>query len=358
MTQAIELGHQSRLISPPNPWVGCVIVKNGSVIGQGRTQHFGSDHAEVQAIKSATESLEGSTVYVTLEPCPHRGKTPPCTDALIEAKVKKVVIALLDPDHNVNGRGIETLKKAGIEVEVGLLKEEAKASLLPYLHHRKTGLPYCILKAAISMDGKIAAKNGSSIWITGPEAREDVHLMRAESQAILVGTNTALEDDPSLNVRDVPFKEFKQPLRVLVDASGKVSCRANLCDQSLAPTLIFTSLETDPSLIDAWKCKGCTVEAVPYDREGRGLDMNAILTSLGKRGVLQLLVEGGSKIFSTLIQEKLANKIILYMGSCLLGAEGISLFSQLNLDSMDEAIRMKLISMSRFGKDVRLDYIF
>lgn len=356
MNRALELGEESRIIAPPNPWVGCAIVKHGEIIAEGSTEAFGGSHAEVQALKQAGEEANGATVYVTLEPCPVHGKTPPCTDALIQAGVTRVVIGILDPDPSVQGKGVEKLQEAGIEVELGVLKQEVEASLKSYLHHRRTGLPFCILKAAISMDGKIAAKNGTSIWITGKQARVDVHQIRAESQAILIGTNTVLEDNPSLTVRHVEPKGLRPPLRVLLDTSGKIKPKGPLFDIDLAPTLIITSEKCHSSRIEDWKNAGCDVEVLPLDLKGNGVDLSAVLSMLGKRGIVQLLVEGGSRVFSSLLQDKLANRLTLYMGACLLGAEGVSLFSRLNLESIEDAIRMQLQQMVRLGKDVRLDY--
>lgn len=357
MNEAFEEGLKGRLLAPPNPWVGCVIIKHGEIIARGHHLGPGSDHAEVMALKSAKEESWEATVYVTLEPCPTFGQTPPCCDALIKAGVKKVVIGMLDPDPNVRGRGVANLQQAGIEVEVGVLDTKIKASLAAYCHHRETGLPFCILKAAISMDGKIAAKDGSSIWITGSLARKDVHLMRAQSQAILVGTTTVLEDGPKLTVRDIE-QSFKAPLRVLLDAKGKIKPLGSLFDTSIAPTLIATSEAVDPIRKQEWLDHGCEVIVIPLNETKTRLDLRKLLEELGKRGVVQLLVEGGGKVFSSLIGEKLVDRLVLYMGSCLLGAEGVSLFSQPKLENMDDAIRMHLKDFTQFGKDVRLDYTF
>ncbi|MCH9634202.1 MAG: Riboflavin biosynthesis protein RibD [Chlamydiae bacterium] len=358
MSKALEASSKARMIAPPNPWVGCVIVKYGEIIAEGHTQAYGGDHAEIQALKIAKEKAIDSTVYVTLEPCPMHGRTPPCTEALIQAGVQKVVIGILDPDPNVCGKGVAKLQEAGIEVEIGILKEEVTAVLKPYLHHRETRLPYCVLKAAISMDGKIAAKNGTSIWITGKEARADVHKMRARSQAILVGTNTVLEDHPRLTVRLEDFTSFQPPLRVIVDTTGKVEPKGDLFDTSLAPTLVLTTKAALPDRVKAWRDHGCEVEFLELASDGQGINLKQALVVLGQKGVLQLMVEGGSQLFSSLIKENLVNKLVLYMGACLLGAEGVSLFSKLKLESIDDAIRMHLNQMLRLGKDIRLDYTF
>lgn len=358
MSQAYEESLKGRFIAPPNPWVGCVIVKHGEIIGRGYHKGPGTDHAEVMALKEAKTDAIGSTVYVTLEPCAHAENTSRCTDVLIQAGVKKVVIGVLDPDSRVRGRGIAKLEQAGIEVEVGTLDEKIKLSLRPYLHQRETGLPYCILKAAISMDGKIAARNGSSIWITGQEARRDVHLMRAHSQAILIGTTTALEDQPKLTVRHVRIEGLKPPLRILLDSKGKVEPKGPLFDLSLAPTMVVTSEFASSERINQWMNVGCEVLKVPLNEQKDGLDFKYLLQVLGKRGILQLLVEGGSKVFSSLIKDHCVNRLVLYMGGCLLGAEGVSLFSKLKLESIDDAIRMHLKDITRLGQDVRLDYVF
>lgn len=357
MSEAFEESLKGRLLAPPNPWVGCVIVKHGEIIARGH--HLGpkTDHAEIMALKQVGIEAWGAAMYVTLEPCPTFGHTPPCTDAIIAAGIKRVVVGILDPDPSVRGKGIERLQKAGIEVEVGVLDEKIKTSLASYCHHRETGLPFCILKAAISMDGKIAAKDGSSIWITGEQAREDVHLLRASSQAILVGTNTALEDHPRLTVRGLK-EVFNPPLRVVLDAKGKTKPEGDLFNTSLATTMVVTSDKVDTKKKQEWIESGCEVLTVPFNDKKTGLDLRYLLTALGKRGVLQLLVEGGSKMFSSLISEKLTDRLVLYMGSCLLGAEGVSLFSKPKLENIDDAIRMHLKDFSRFGKDVRLDYTF
>lgn len=358
MSQAIKLGEKSRIISPPNPWVGCVIVKEGKIIARGSTEAFGGCHAEVQALKEAGENAKGSTVYVTLEPCPNYGKTPPCTEALIRARVKKVVIAVIDPDPKVRGQGIQKLREADIEVEVGLLKEKAKKSLLPYLYHRETGMSFCILKAAISIDGKIAAKDGTSLWITDEKARRDVHQIRAESQAVLVGTNTVLEDSPSLTVRYVQPPGLRPPLRVILDISGKIKAEGPLFNIHLAPTLIVTSEKCSQSKIEEWKNFGCEVKSLPLNESRDGIDLRALLFYLGERGILQLLIEGGSRLFSSVLKENLAQRFLVYVGGCLLGGEGLSLFSQLNVETIEDALRMDLIQMKRLGKDVRLDYSY
>ncbi len=357
MSRALQESIKGRMTSFPDPWVGCVIVKHGEVIATGHHQGGDRPHAEKQALAEAGEEAKGSTVYVTVEPCVREGDGS-CAEALIASGVRKVVIGIPDPDPKVRGTGIARLRQAGIEVETGLSEQEIKTSLTPYLHHRETGLPFCVLKAAISMDGKIAAKNGSSLWITGEQARRDIHKIRARSQAILIGTRTAAEDKPALTVRHVSYEGMIPPLRVVLDAVGKIPPEGPLFDVSLAPTLVVTTDLADPEAIRKWEDKGCETVFMPYDPESKNIDLKALLKYLGERGVFQVLVEGGATLFTNLINKRLVNRLILYMGGCLLGAEGVSLFSDLKLERIDDAIRMHLVDLTRFGKDVRLDYVF
>lgn len=339
MRWAIRLGEKGRLSAPPNPWVGCVIVKEGEILGEGYHALPGNPHAEIMALEKAGNLARGATAYVSLEPCAHYGRTGPCTDALIAAGIKQVVIPFLDPDPNVSGKGVAALKEAGIDVVIGVAKEDAYSSLEPYLYHRKTKKPFCILKSAMSIDGKIAAQDGSSKWITGEEARHNVHLLRAESQAILIGATTALIDHPHLTVRGV---EAKQPLRVLLDPNGKVPPEGPLFDPTHAPTLVFTKHVLE------WKKQG--IEVAEY------ISLRNVLFELGKRDILQLLVEGGAHTHSAFIKEGLAQKFVVYIGACVLGVGGKAFLSEVFIPSISEAPRWNLENMSRFGNDVRLDY--
>lgn len=335
MHKALQLGEKGRFTAPPNPWVGCVIVQQGTIVGQGYTQPFGYAHAERVALEEAGEKAKGATVYVTLEPCPHVGKTGACTEALIRSGVRSVVIAILDPDRHVSGKGVQRLREAGIIVQVGVLEKEVRESLISYLHHRRTGMPFCLLKAAISIDGKIAAKDGSSRWISGPEARKDSHLLRAQSQAILVGSGTILADSPQLTVRNLEGN-YPQPLRVILDRRGRTH------NQIVGPALLFTS--------NAQKCEG--IEVIVKEK----FTLHEVMTELGRRGILQLLVEGGTGIYSSFIKEGFCHRLVLYMGNIILGKEGIDLFSNLSIPSINNAQHMTLISTLRFGDTLRVDY--
>ena len=253
MRRAVSLAQEARLDAPPNPWVGCVIVKEGKIVGEGFTQPPGKAHAEIMALQQAGTQAIDSEVYVTLEPCAHYGRTPPCTKALIAAGVSRVIVGIEDPDSNVKGKGIAQLKEAGIVVELGIQEDSIQTLLTPYLHHRKTGLPYCIAKAGMSLDGRIAAADGSSKWISSPEARAHAHQLRAESQAIMVGAGTALADQPQLTVRDVVKRPLRPPLRVVWDPNGKTTQASPLFDTSIAPTLMLTTSSCSPEAMQIWK---------------------------------------------------------------------------------------------------------
>lgn len=356
MERAIDLSMQARLLSPPNPWVGCVIVNQGTIVGEGYTQPPGSAHAEVVALKQAGANARGATVYTTLEPCSHFGRTPPCVGALINAGVSRVVVGIQDPDVQVQGKGIEQLRQAGIDVIQGVHEEAISSLLVPYLHHRRTGLPYCVLKAAISVDGRVAAYDGTSKWITSTEARLDSYQIRAESQAILIGAGTACIDQPSLTVRDLPQLPLRPPLRVVVDGEGRVPVEGPLFDTSLASTLIITTSRCPVSVKDSWKKFGVEVETVGDDKNGRGVDLRRVLSLLGQRGVLQLMVEGGGKLLGAFLDSRLAQHLSLYVGGCALGSLGHPLFSTDSIANIKEAPRFTLTGVKKLGNNARLDY--
>jgi len=350
MQRAITLGERGRITAPPNPWVGCVIVKDNKIIGEGFHHAAGTPHAEVHALDQAGALAAGATAYVTLEPCSHHGRTPPCAEALIQAKIAHVVVAVEDPDQKVRGKGIEMLRAAGIEVSIGVAAEEATASLLPYLHHRRTGRPYCWVKSAISLDGRIAADDRSSQWITGPEARADVHRLRAESQAILIGVGTAIHDSPTLTVRDCETRPPNPPLRVVLDARGTLPATGPLFESTLAPTLLFTATDPHP-----WTDTGVMVKQVACDDKGH-LDVMSILEQLGSMDILQVLVEGGSKLYTSFLKQNLVDHITLYMGPRILGSQGLPLFSDYPIATIDDAPVLHLERVQRFGQTVRMDY--
>ncbi|MGD0873992.1 MAG: bifunctional diaminohydroxyphosphoribosylaminopyrimidine deaminase/5-amino-6-(5-phosphoribosylamino)uracil reductase RibD [Acidimicrobiales bacterium] len=320
MARAIEIAQSVRTRTSPNPWVGCVVVDSaGAVVGEGATAPPGGPHAEIGALGLAGDAARGATVYVTLEPCSHQGRTPPCTEALIRAGVTRVVAAVGDPDERVTGAGFVALEAAGVTVSRGLLAAAVSDQLRPYLVHRSTGRPYVVLKLATTLDGRTAAADGSSRWITGPEARRDVHRLRAESDAVLVGAGTVRHDDPELTVRDDGGSEpSRQPLRVVLGHAPK-------------------SARVQPAL-------------------ELGGDLGAVLDELGRRDVLQLLVEGGAHVAHGFHAQGLVDRYVWYLAPAFLGGDdGQPVFAGPGAATMADAWRGRLVSVCRLGGDLRID---
>lgn len=354
MARALELADAVRRRTPPNPWVGSVVTRDGEIVGEGATEPPGGPHAEVLALRAARDRAAGATVYTTLEPCSHHGRTGPCVDALIAARVERVVVAVEDPDPAVRGTGITRLRAAGIHVDVGESEAAATRQLAPYLHHRRTGRAFCVVKSAVSLDGRTAARDGSSQWITGEQARADAHVLRAESQAIVIGAGTALADRPTLTARAVDPPVERQPLRVLLDARGRVPADGPLFDTTVAPTLVITTDAAAPSAVDAWRAAGAKVETVPG--APGGVDLTAVLALLGRDGVLQALVEGGASVHGSLLAEDLVDRLVTYVAGMSLGSAGRPAFDWTGPPTLDAAPRFELVRAEVLGTDVRLEH--
>jgi len=325
MALAVQLAQTVRTKTSPNPWVGCVIVDgSGEIVGEGATSAYGGPHAETAALAAAGDRARGATAYVTLEPCAHHGKTPPCTDALIAAGVSKVVVGIRDPDPKVAGAGLKALKAAGVAVSTGTLAGVVSDQLRPYLVQRSTGRPYVVLKLAMTLDGRTAAPDGSSRWITGAEARWDVHRLRAESDAVLVGAGTVRHDDPELTVRDDdpgdggPEGERRQPLRVVLGHAPEGA-----------------------RVLPALELQG---------------ELGAVLDELGRRRVLQVLVEGGAHVAAQFHREGLVDRYVWYLAPAFLGGDdGRPVFAGPGVATMAEAWRGRIILVRRLGVDLRVD---
>ena len=372
MGQALALAGRARLRTPPNPWVGCVIVRDGEIVGEGSTQAPGGAHAEIEALRAAGDRARGATAYVTLEPCAHHGRTPPCTDALIAAGVTRVAVALEDPDANVGGRGVAQLREHGITVDVGIAADLARLLLAPYLLHRRLGRSFCLLKTAMSVDARIAAADGTSQWITGPEARADAHVVRSKSQAVVIGAGTALADRPTLTARGIDPPVERQPLRVLLDARGRVPAVGPLFDTDLAPTLVLTTAAAPDDAANAWLAAGAKVLSLPAAASGHGVDLAATLETLGGLGVLQAMFEGGAQVAGALVESGLVDRLLLYVAPMLLGTGALAAFATDGPPTMPDAQlpfghgagspfghgagRWQLIDVARLGADVRLTY--
>jgi diaminohydroxyphosphoribosylaminopyrimidine deaminase/5-amino-6-(5-phosphoribosylamino)uracil reductase len=294
---------------------------------------------------------------VTLEPCSHHGRTGPCADALLAADIGRVVVAIEDPDPQVHGRGVDRLRDAGVDVQLGLGAGDATRSLAAYLHHRATGRARCLVKTATSLDGRVAAADGTSQWITGDDARADAHELRADSQAVVIGSGTALADRPALTARLASGPVERPPLRVLLDARGSVPADGPLFDPELAPTLVLTTASAPGSALDAWRAAGAKVEIIEAASDGTGVDLAAALALLGRDGVLQAMVEGGPTLHGALIAADLVDHLVAYVSGAVLGAEGRAAFEGPGPRTLDEATRLELLDARRVGVDVRLDYV-
>ena len=359
MARAMHQARKGLYTTDPNPRVGCVLVKNGGVIGEGWHQRAGQPHAEIEALQNATEDTSGATAYVTLEPCSHHGRTPPCCEALVKAGIKRVVAAMQDPNPKVAGQGLAYLKAAGIEVNSGLLEEDAKALNRGFIKRMTENSPFVRSKLAMSLDGRTAMASGESKWITSPEARADVHRLRAESSAILTGINTVLADDPSLTARI--DKEVVQPIRVVLDSTLRMPLTAQMLTLP-GRTLILTCNQTtaaSPEFVEGHKDKlqklqnvGAEVYSLT-ENEDR-LDLAEVLTFLAGQNINEVLVEAGSVLNGALLAENLVDEWVAYMAPKILGDKGRGLF---HLPSLDELADIKLIKFKdirQVGVDLRL----
>jgi diaminohydroxyphosphoribosylaminopyrimidine deaminase/5-amino-6-(5-phosphoribosylamino)uracil reductase len=315
----VALTHAKNGRPSPNPHVGAIVVKDGEVIAAAHHERAGTDHAEVAALRAAGAKAAGASLYVTLEPCNHHGRTPPCTDAIIAAKVARVVIGCLDPNPHVEGGGAERLRAAGIEVVVGVREEKAQAWIAPWAKHITVGLPYVSLKLALSLDGRIATRTGESKWVTGPDARAKVHLLRAKSDGIAVGIGTALADDPRLTVRDAPGDS---PLRIVFDTKLRLPTGSRLVQTAREiPTLVLCGIDAPADAEETLASFGVECLRSPLSAEGR-LDVLSALRSLAQRGIVSLMVEGGAELAGSFLAGRFADELHVFVAPILLGPRG------------------------------------
>ena len=360
MQLALDLAKQGEFTTTPNPSVGCVLVKDGKVVGKGFHAKAGESHAEVMALREAGENARGATAYVTLEPCSHFGRTPPCAKGLVEAGVSKVIAAMCDPNPQVAGKGLQILSDAGIESAVGLLEENAEQLNKGFLKRMRTGKPFVQLKLAMSIDGKTAMASGESKWITGAQARADVQQYRAKASAILSTSQTMLADDPSLNVRweelpsnvkaDYPQEKLRQPVRVILDSTHKVRSDFKVF---LTESPVWLVGEDDYPLT------GFPVftEYLQLDRNQGETRLQALMAELGKRQINTLWVEAGATLAGALIAENLVDELIIYMAPKLLGDQARDLCHLPNLTQLADAPLWQLQSCEPVGDDLKLIYI-
>ncbi len=346
MARALQLARKGLFTTTPNPRVGCVIVSDGRIVGEGWHERAGEAHAEIHALNAAGKAARGATAYVTLEPCSHHGRTPPCADALIEAGVARVVAAMRDPDPRVGGNGLEMLRAAGIACEDGLMEAEARELNIGFVSRMTRGRPWVRLKVAASLDGKTALNNGRSQWITGPEARRDGHAWRARACAILTGAGTVRDDDPRLTVRDV--ETTRQPLRVVVDSHLETPPAARILEGGHA--LVATASE-DAAKTAALCAAGAEVVVLP-NPQGK-VDLPGLLQALAERGVNELHVEAGHKLNGSLLREGWVDELLIYFAPTLLGS-GREMFPLPELTDLAGRRDLKIVDLRRVGSDIRI----
>lgn len=347
MAEALRLAEQGLYSTSPNPRVGCVIARGGQIVGRGWHERAGEPHAEVHALREAGEQARGATAYVTLEPCSHFGRTPPCADGLIAAGVGRVVAAMADPNPLVAGQGLEKLRQAGIQAEVGLMGAEAEALNIGFVSRMTRGRPWVRLKAAASLDGKTALNNGASQWITGPEARQDGHRWRARACAILTGIGTVLEDDPLMNVRQVETP--RQPQRIIVDSRLEIPLTARIL---AGGKVLIACAQENPNKQAALAALGVELLLLP-NPQGK-VDLLALMRHLGQRGINELHVEAGYKLNGSLLAAGLVDEVLLYLAPCLLGHEAAGIFNLPTLEALAEKPSLKITDLRQVGQDIRI----
>lgn len=358
MARAIRLAEQGRYTTHPNPRVGCVLVRDGEIVGEGFHRRTGEPHAERNALAAAGARAHGATAYVTLEPCCHHGRTPPCSDGLIDAGVARVVVAMTDPNPQVAGQGIAQLEAAGIQVEQGVMRAQAEALNPGFIARMTRGRPYVRCKLAMSLDGRTAMANGESKWITGPDARRDVQRLRARSDAIVTGIGTVLADDPSLNVRltaaelpgVVSDAYLLQPLRVVLDPDLEISPAARLLNLP-GRTLIVTASD-DEARRQALLAAGAEVIRLP--RAGLGIDLEALLTELAKRDINEVLLETGPTLAGAAVAANLVDELIIYAAPILMGSDARGLLNLPALTEMKDRIELQILDLRTVGADLRI----
>ncbi|HEY3920236.1 MAG TPA: bifunctional diaminohydroxyphosphoribosylaminopyrimidine deaminase/5-amino-6-(5-phosphoribosylamino)uracil reductase RibD [Stellaceae bacterium] len=351
MRAALNLARRGLGTVWPNPAVGCVLVKDGAVVGRGWTQPGGRPHGETEALARAGAAARGATAYVSLEPCCHHGKTPPCVDALIEAGIARVVVPIEDPDPRVAGRGIARLKAADVVVEIGLCAKEAAEINAGFLMRLAEGRPLVTLKLAATLDGRIATSHGESQWITGEAARSRAHLLRATHDAVMVGVGTVIADDPLLTCR-LPGLETRSPVRIVIDGGLRVPLTAKLvADAKKVPTWIVHRHGAEAVRCQTLRDCGIELIEVPVS-ENLEMDLTVAFAELGKRGLTRVLVEGGASLAGELVEEGLVDRLAWFHAPMLIGGDGLPAIAAFGVDSLAAAPRFKRLSLEAIGDDV------
>ena len=350
MARAIRLAKRGLYTTDPNPRVGCVLVKDGVVVGEGFHLRAGEPHAERSALAAAGGQAKGATAYVTLEPCCHQGRTPPCSDGLIEAGVSRVVAAMQDPNPLVSGKGVQLLRAAGIEVDVGLLESEAMALNPGFIKRQLEGLPYVRCKIAMSLDGRTAMASGESKWITGPEARVDVHRLRARSSAIITGIETVLTDDPSMDAR-LDNTEVRQPLRVVLDSNLRMPPDAKMLSLR-GETLVVCCAGANKERQTLLEQKG--VQVIRQEDFEYRVDLLSVLQLLAARDINEVLLETGAVLAGSYMSARLVDELVVYIAPHLLGVGARGMLNIPELERMQDRLELEIIDLRQVGKDLRI----
>lgn len=351
MNIAISLAKKGVGFVNPNPLVGAVIVKNGTIIGQGWHETYGGLHAERNALANCSKNPKDATMYITLEPCCHYGKTPPCTEAIIQNGIKKVVIGCPDANELVSGKGIKSLKEAGIEVVVGVLESECRKLNEVFFHYMKTKTPYVVMKYAMTMDGKIATVSGESKWITNEIARVNVHKDRNRYVAIMVGIGTVIKDNPTLTCR---IPNGRNPIRIICDTNLRMPLDSNVVETAKEITTIIATACSDTKKQQPYRLRGCDMVVVP--KEDNHIDLNMLMKSLGERDIDSILLEGGSTLNFSALESKIVQKVQAYIAPKIFGGEqSKSPVGGIGVENIEQCFQLKPQSIQRFGEDILVE---
>ncbi|MBX4259239.1 bifunctional diaminohydroxyphosphoribosylaminopyrimidine deaminase/5-amino-6-(5-phosphoribosylamino)uracil reductase RibD [Clostridium estertheticum] len=354
MSRALELSKKALGFVNPNPLVGAVIVKDNRIIGEGYHEHFGGPHAEVNAFENAKEDVEGATMYVTLEPCAHYGKTPPCAEAIVKNKIAKVIVGMIDPNPLVAGKGVEILRKAGIEVTTGIMENEIRKTNEIFIKYITTKNPFCIMKTAMTLDGKIATTTGDSKWISNEKSRAYVHELRNRVSGIMVGIGTVLSDNPELTTRR-EGKTSTNPVRIIIDSTAKISLDSKVlkCDEKTKTIIVTTKFASDTKIC-AIKQKGAEVIITPG--ENKWVNLNYLMKVLGDRGIDSILLEGGSTLNYSALDEGIIDKVITFISPKIFGGtSGKTTVGGKGIDFVKDSILLCDTKVTRFDEDIMIE---
>lgn len=351
MKLAIELAKKGEGKVNPNPMVGAVIVKDGTIIGEGYHEKYGEGHAEVNAFKSLKEDPSGATMYVTLEPCSHYGKTPPCVDKIIQSKIKRVVIGMIDPNPLVSGNGVDKLKKAGIEVKVGVLEYKCKKLNEIFIKYILTKNPFVVLKTAMSLDGKIATRTGESKWITSEKSRLEVHNLRNKLSAIMVGVNTVIKDNPELTCR---IENGNDPIRIIVDSTLKIPMDSKVLQNKDDKTIIATTKRANINSMQELLKKN--IQVIIIEEKNGQVDLSELIKKLGELGIDSILLEGGSTLNYSALEENIVDKVMVYIAPKIIGGESSKTsVGGRGIDKLKDAFKLKYITTNIVDEDILVE---